>query len=151
MTSARVVVAQDVAKDMGLGASVVRQRINLREATPARHVATLSASPKRIGRIDFGANQTRRGVTYRGGNGRVLLEHAFMATMPTGHRGVFRRTGEFGRKGNPKLERIAEQLGPSIWLVFTKHADAGRSRAVEQLKKNLQSEFRFAVLQSGGE
>lgn len=145
MTSARVVVAQDVGKDMGIGASVIRQRITLKEATPDRHVATLSASPKRIGLIDMKANQTRTGVSYRGRNGsRVRVDHAFIAQMASGHRGVYQRLTK------ARLP-IHELFGPSIWLVFTRHADAGRARAVEQLKKNLQSEFRFAVLQTGGE
>lgn len=143
-TSARVVVAQAIAKDMGIGASVIRERIRIRQARPENLVTSLGASPKRIPLMDFAARQTTHGVTYRGKNGRQKLPHAFLATMGSGHTGVFER------RGKPRLP-IAEKFGPSIWLVFTRYADVGRARGEAQLKKNLQSEFRFASLQAGGE
>jgi hypothetical protein len=38
--------------------------------------------------------------------------------MPSGHRGVFRRTGRYGRRGKPYLERIKELWGPTIYGTF---------------------------------
>jgi len=69
---------------------------------------------------DFGARQTSKGVSvliYKNGS-RTLIQGAFLATMKSGHRGVFERTGEFGRRGNPKLEKIAERFGPKISNAF---------------------------------
>lgn len=144
MTSARVVVGQAVAKDMGIKASDARSGIRINLATATRHAASLSASPKRLPLEKFGANQTARGVTYRNQGGRKRIDHAFLATMASGHRGAFLR------KGKARLP-IRELFGPSIWQSAVTHIDAGRARAEEQLVKNLKSEFRFAVLQAGGE
>ncbi|OGT01092.1 MAG: hypothetical protein A3K04_08185 [Gallionellales bacterium RBG_16_56_9] len=38
--------------------------------------------------------------------------------MQSGHKGVFVRSGKFGRRGNPKLERIQELTGPSVPQMF---------------------------------
>lgn len=40
--------------------------------------------------------QTEAGVTYRAAGGRQLMPRAFIATMPTGHRGVFLREPQAG-------------------------------------------------------
>lgn len=70
--------------------------------------------------INYGATQTKTGVTVRVKNGRKTLKHAFIATMPNGHRGVFERTGA-GHKRVTKKGRsytsglsIRELYGPSI-------------------------------------
>jgi hypothetical protein len=54
--------------------------------------------------------QTRRGVSFRvnTGGGTKRIKSAFTARTKSGHLGIFRRDGRFGRHGNPKLERISE-------------------------------------------
>lgn len=52
-------------------------------------------------------------------SGGGTIKSAFITTVQTGHigvrhAGVFIRTGERGRRGNPKLERIKQLYGPSI-------------------------------------
>jgi hypothetical protein len=146
-TSARVVAAQAVAKDMGLKPSFARDRIVIGTARPDHLVATVSGTTSRIPISAFDARQTRRGVTYRGQNGRQLLPHAFMArvtgplpngVVSPGHNGVFQR------RGKPRLP-IDELYGPSVWKVFVKYAAIARARGEEQLIKNLQSELRYAL------
>lgn len=39
--------------------------------------------------------------------GSYFFKGAFVATMPNGFVGIFRRNGKFGRNGNPKSERIS--------------------------------------------
>jgi hypothetical protein len=73
--------------------------------------------------------QTRKGVTVEINVGkRTLIKGAFLATMKSGHRGVFMRTGEFGRRGNPKLEKIKEAFTTKVSDVFR---DAGFIPAVQ--------------------
>jgi hypothetical protein len=133
-----------VAEDMGLKVGDVNARIRVEQATEDRHVARLYASYKRLPLIDFGAKGPEpsrgkgRGVTARLGGGRNRYPNAFIATMHSGHRGVFTR------KAGPRLP-IVELRGPSIAKVFVKHQDVGLARGQEQLAKNLQSEFRFAL------
>jgi hypothetical protein len=72
--------------------------------------------------------QTRNGVSVQINRGaRRLIQHAFLATMKSGHEGVFMRDGRFGRNGNPKLERIGEAFTTRVSDVF---ADAGMIPAV---------------------
>lgn len=79
----------------------------------------------RLGLLAFPGTKEKKphGVSYRISKmaGRKRIEHGFIATMPSGHRGVFAR----GRK--TRLP-IGEKRGPSIWAVIT--GTAGLLKAV---------------------
>jgi hypothetical protein len=143
-----------VAGDLGVKQGVVKDRIRVELANPDRLRARLYANAKRIPLIDFGAKGPEpsrgrgRGVTVKTGGSRKTIPDAFIATMRSGHRGVFQRVGEGGRRGpRPGHSQlpIRELFGPSIWQVFKKYENVGLARGREQLIKNLQSEFRFAL------
>jgi len=79
------------------------------------YFGSIGAKPFRPGLLAFpGTKQTKHGVRYRLSRtaGRKTIEHGFIATMPSGHRGVFARGGE------TRLP-IKEARGPSIWKVIT--------------------------------
>jgi hypothetical protein len=149
IASAKVVMAREVSSDMGLKVGDVKERISLREARLDNFTATLYAHGSPIPLIDFGATGPEpsrgkgRGVRSRLRGGKPLLPHAFIATMRSGHRGVFERV-----KGAGRL-KIQEAHGPSIAYIFGKHVAVGIARGEEQLVKNLKSEFRFATGQTG--
>lgn len=155
IASANTAMVRVIAGDVGVKQGVVRERIRVEQATPARLRARLYANAKRIPLIDFGAKGPEpsrgrgRGVTVKSGSGRRTIANAFIATMGSGHRGVFQRVaGASGRRGpapNRSQLPIRELFGPSIWKVFTKFQSIGIARGREQLIKNLQSEFRFAL------
>lgn len=142
--SAKTVMVREVAKDLGTKAGDIRDRIGIMEALAHRLQVTLTASSKRIPLIDFrarGPEPSRgkgRGVSARlpGGVGRY--PHAFIATLKSGHRGVFQRTSK------SRLP-ITQLHGPSVARSFTKHVQVGITRGVEQLIKNVRSELRFAL------
>jgi len=136
--SARTVMVRAVAGDMRLKQSVVRNRIMLELARSIGDSAVIVASRRRIPLIQFRARASRRGVraSLPGGKGRY--GDAFIATMRSGHRGVFRRRG---RRRLP----IAELHGPSVGHVFDRHVAAGESRAREAFHTNLRHELRFAL------
>jgi hypothetical protein len=84
----------------------------------------LRARGKPIPLIQFAARATKSGVSVNVKNGRRLLSHAFIATMPSGHRGVFQRVGRMhkrvvrdGRRLSTGLP-IKELFGPSIKAAF---------------------------------
>lgn len=155
ITSANVVMVRTIAGDLGVKQGAVRERIRVEQATPERLRSRLYANAKRIPLIDFGAKGPEpsrgkgRGVTVRTASGRRTIPGAFIATMGSGHRGVFQRVaGASGRRGPaPKRSQlpIRELFGPSIWKVFKKFEAVGIARGREALIKNLQSEFRFAL------
>jgi hypothetical protein len=134
-----------VAADMQLKSSVVRDRIVITEATSNRLAARLDASLKRIPLIDFGAKGKEpsrgkgRGVTAK--TVTRIYPHAFIATMGSGHRGVFQR-----KQGAKRLP-IFELKGASVGEVFSKYQADGTRAAEEALVKNLKSEVRFVLRQ----
>lgn len=129
-----------IAKDMGIKVGDVRARIRLEVPTAQTLSAKLRASLKRIPLIKFGARGPEpsrgrgRGVTYRGKGGRKRHPHAFIATMPGGHRGVFERKGE-GRLP------VRQLYGPSIGRVFDEHRKEIMARGEESALAEFNRQF----------
>lgn len=150
-TAARTELSRLVSADMAMPVRRVRDEIKLVSDETS---ATLSVRGYRIPLIDFkarGPEPSRgrgNGVSYSLPGGRGRLPHAFIATMASGHRGVFERTGRFGRvnkAGRRGLERIAEKYGPSIANVFKKFMSEGADRGREALAKNVQSQINLII------
>lgn len=143
-STARTGMTRLIAADMGLKAGTVRDRIVIRQAGRGLLSATLTANLKRIPLIDFGA----RGPEPSRGKGSGVTAktstrsypHAFIATMRSGHRGVFQR------KGSSRLP-ISELRGASVGEVFGKYHDEGVRIAQDALAKNLEHELRFVMQQ----
>ena len=163
ITQGWTVMSREIARDTGLRVGVVRDAMPISQATLARAEATFKAGLQRIPLIDFkakGPEPSRgkgRGVSYRLPTGRGRLPSGFIATMKSGHRGVFARVGgrasasEFnpnastlrgrafanalraGLTGGPGGGRlpIVEQFGPSLGHVFAKYRPLGMARTRE--------------------
>ncbi len=142
--SAKAAMVGEVAADTGLKVTEVRKRMWVSHAREDHLIATVEASPQPIPLIVYGAMgpYPSRGkgagvvVRFKGGAGRY--PRAFLAVMRSNHRGVFTRV----RRGRLP---IAELHGPSIAHVFEKHVAVGQAHAEDAFKKNLVSEFRFAL------
>lgn len=145
--SVRTVMVRAIAADVGLKQKDVRDALRMQQAAIGRPQALVAAKLKRIPLVDFqatGPNPSRgkgRGVAYKLSGGKNRIENAFIATMPTDHRGVF------VRKAKARLG-IRELFGPSLGHVFAKYRDQGIARGREVLVANLQHEMEFAG--SGG-
>jgi hypothetical protein len=141
-TSARAQLTKDTAADMKpLKVSVVREAFKISNATPSRQIATITARAERIALPKFGARAARgrgRGVTWTMKGERKSALHAFMATMQSGHVGVFER------KGKPRLP-IAELRGPSVASVAAKYGAAGEARFGDMLRTRLAHEIEFEL------
>lgn len=142
-TSGRAEMAQLISADTGLSSGAVKNAVKLEISGDA--AVSIVATGGRIPLIQFkarGPEPSRgrgRGVSYSLPGGRALIGNAFIATMPSGHRGVFVR-----RSGTGRLP-IIEQFGPSLVRVFEKFRPQGQERALESLGKNLRSEISFAM------
>jgi hypothetical protein len=150
-----------VAADLGVGVSLVRARLSVRRATEQRQAATIYANAKRIPLIDLKARGNEpsrgkgRGVTAMSRGVRVRYPEAFIATMKSGHRGVFARAGASRsgrglRSPSPGLP-IRELFGPSVAQSFSNQINGAasrqywRARMEELLTTNLRREFRFVL------
>ena len=100
----------------------VSTKVTLKKGDIARGISkekstyygSVGAKEWRPGLLEFpGTKQTPHGVRYRVSRteGRRMIEHGFIQTMPSGHRGVFART-----RGT-RLP-IGEKRGPSVWKII---------------------------------
>lgn len=118
---ARTAASQEVrAAGYNIKASAIKKSFSIKRASAGNLIVTLRATGRPIGLINYGARQTKSGVSVQVKTGRKVLRHAFVATMPSGHNGVFERTGKQHRTvmKNGKRVRtglpIKELFGPSI-------------------------------------
>lgn len=146
-TTARATMQRRVAVDMKLKVGAVREEIKVDQARPFadRLRARVWVTGNRIPLIDFGARQTKRGVSADTGQGRKVYPHTFIAKMRSGHVGVFQRK-TIGR-GSKRLP-IIERFGPSLPLVFSKHAQEGLVAGEASIAKNLEHELGYALQQA---
>lgn len=152
--NAKTAMVRVVATDMALQQKMVRDRIVATSAkTSGPPSAYLFADQKRVPLINFKARQTkRRGVTYRLPGGAGSLPNAFIATMKTGHEGVYERNSAIRsrkglRRGSPALG-IHEKFGPSIAQSFTTNQKVAETRAIEMLSTNFANEVKFLLSQA---
>jgi hypothetical protein len=155
MATARTQAVREVAKELGIAQAPIRERIVQDRATLKRLETTLRFTGKRLRLIDLGAKQTATGVTYRGHGGRALVRGAFLATMQSGHTGVFKRKlPTLSRKGRPRSSPalpIRELYGLSVPFVATKQhiLESTLRAATEAFAKNSERDIAFAT--SSGE
>lgn len=146
LTTVRAEAARDVAADIGVPVRQVAAAMVITKArfTDLRGVITITG--RRIRLIDLNATGPEpsrgagSGVSYALGGGRRRIGSAFIATMRSGHRGVFKR------KGRTRLP-IQELFGPSIPRVAAKTSilSALKTLGQQTLTRNLGSEIRYLL------
>jgi hypothetical protein len=109
--SAIVKAASVIARRTGLKSATVKERIFYDRVAVGDYEVFLKSSRRAIPLIDFPVSQTRAGVSTRAWGKSQAIKHAFIATMRSGHRGVYRRTST-GRLP------IRELWGPHIAGTF---------------------------------
>lgn len=122
---AQTSAVRELSRNLGLEAGYIQSRTQVLPATPQSQEATLIISDKRAPLIQFGASQSSAGVAYRFGGAGSTIRSAFVATMPSGHRGVYLR--QFRGPGSSQRSRrgprgsqlpIHERFGPSLATAF---------------------------------
>lgn len=160
IASGRTAMVRAITADTGLKSRDVRDAIVMREATLNRPEAKLAASLERLPLSKFDAHGPEpsrgqgRGVSYRLPTGRGRIDDAFIATMRSGHRGVFKRIGPSVRKsprGWTKNLPIEELHGPSLGKVFAKFRQMGIDRTLATFEKNLDHELQFETSAAAAE
>ncbi len=123
------------AEQIKLPKGEVARGIGKRKASYSNLSGAVNAVPHRPALTKFkGTRQLKRGVKYRiGTEGFKTILHGFIATMESGHRGVFLRKD---------IERlpIKELKGPSIWKVISNTPGlltAANQKAAKNLSKQV--------------
>ena len=146
--SGQTAMVKAVSADTGIAAKNVKREIQIDKANRSRPMVALTIAGRRIPLIAFGARGPEpsrgrgRGVSYRLPGGRGRVPNAFIATMGSGHRGVFKRRGR-------KRLAIVELRGPSLPHVFEKFLPRFREAAQTSLVKSLTHEISFARSKQG--
>lgn len=154
--SEQVAIARDVRASIGLTASRIKSEINITAANVSRLIARLKSRGYRIPLIEFGGKGPEpsrgqgSGASARLEGKRKRYPHAFVATMDSGHRGIFERTpGKVMRLQKPtwkiKRQAIHELMGPSIAKAFERAIPIGQQRREEVLYKNIKHEIEFQL------
>lgn len=158
--SGQTAMTKAVSADTGIAQKNVKREIQLDKATRTTPRVALTIKGRRIPLIAFqarGPEPSRgrgKGVSYRLPTGRGRVGDAFIATMGSGHRGVFKRkpgASRRGRKATRPLLPIMELRGPSLPHVFEKFIPKFREAAQESFVKNLRSDISFAKSKEAGE
>jgi hypothetical protein len=144
-TSVRAAVAPVIARDIGLKVGWVKDELKIHKSSVQRLRASVSVRGARVPLIQLMGPEPSRGkgtgVRYRTSTGRGHIRDAFIGTMRSGHRGVYKRTSK------ARLP-IQELFGVSLPFVFHKHLEFGMKQSEELLAKNIEREFRFVMGQS---
>ena len=140
-TEARTRASRLLSQKIGVKVKDIRERVTLQRASYSKWRSFVKISRRRIPLISFGARQTKKGVTYKKEGERVLIRHAFKATMKSGHTGIFKR------KFSSRLP-ISELRGPSLGQVFVgapEAADAIYRESMQRLGKNIHDQVRMIL------
>lgn len=87
----RTAASRAIRADYAYKASTVNASFKVHLANNTNGSAALQSKGRRVRLIDMGARQTAKGVSVRVSKRRKLIRGAFIATMKSGHRGVFIR------------------------------------------------------------
>jgi len=123
----RTRIVRLTAKELRIRQKLIRERVWIQKANSKKLRGRVRAGAYGWPYILFSALQKLTGVQVKIGK-KQLLEHAFMARMPTGHLGVFRRgTKATFFPGAPRLPiheqrtysptKIIRKLGAEPWII----------------------------------
>ncbi len=141
VTSARTEATKLVRQELNLKLGTVREAIGVRKASRGIVSGAIVIEPKDVGLIDYGARQTKAGVTVKvkKAGGRSLVKRAFIATMKSGKVGVFTRYPEGGGPRSPRLP-IRMLFSTSVRQFFK------RQRVVDHIAQFAARKFNIEAL-----
>jgi hypothetical protein len=146
-TTVRAEAAREInAEYAGLKIGAVKDRIVIQKANKITQRVIIFVSGRPIPIIEFAAHQIRQGVTVKVKGTRKLLRHAFIATMPSGHKGVFVRRGSRNvLAARLPIDQVFSISLPVAWS-NKKVMDAVVRSAKERFPGALSQEVRFLKL-----
>lgn len=154
-TTVRAEAARRVGKGYNIKVGAAKSQMNITRANRGRVRAVITVSGRPIPLAQFDARPTGphsggvggRQVSVKVKGQRKQLRNAFIATMKTGHRGIFVRatTG----KGGKRLP-IRELFSLSLPVAFSQKQiiDALLAVASERFAETLRQEMRFVLLKA---
>lgn len=95
--------AKAISAELNLTQATIKKNHKAFKASLARVTGKFQSQGRPIPLIKYGATQVRDGVSVRikRGSPKKTIKFAFLATMKSGHKGVFQRTSPFVGAGRP--------------------------------------------------
>jgi Prophage minor tail protein Z (GPZ) len=144
----RADVSTRLKKETGVRVKVIKTRLVVIPPKIDKLEAILRVGGTPVPAIEYRAKQTPTGVTFGTGSSRAFLKGSFIATMKSGHRGVYSRSRPSrSRRGKPRSSPalpIFERFGPPLSIVALRTEILKSSLTVgqEAFQKNLAHELR---------
>lgn len=144
--------------------AAVDETFKIQKASTGNMTASISSTGKPLALIDYSSRQTKKGVSVqvRKDHARKIVPSAFIATMQSGHKGVFWREWHGGTKKpvNPKINyaalprqyrlKIKELYGPRVPDIMSNDPVMKNilSKAGDRLHSNLvhETDYEFSKL-----
>lgn len=152
LASGRSVGVKVISAEVGVQQKDVRKAMSFQEATFQTVTARLGLSLKRIALSKFNARGPEpskgkgRGVTWRIGNSTKRGPDMFLATLKSGHRGVFSRIAPGERKSRGAWSKnlpIVQHHGPSLGYILDKNREPVQKAMIDSFHKNFDHEMEF--------
>lgn len=148
---AESITAKDVTKELAVKQKTVKKEIRRKKKSKTSVEVELSKSA-RIPLRDFGARQTRKGVSYRISktSGRKVVHGAFQGPKPGIKHGKWNGR-VFKRVGKSRLP-IVQLRGPSPWgvVVHKNRLPSITAQVNDELKKQIAERIRYLKLKKSG-
>lgn len=137
--------ASAIAKHMGAKSAGVKEAIDLPFVAVGQYQADIKASKRPIPLINFKVRQTAKGVSTTAWGKTTQIHGAFIATMKSGHRGVYRRTSSHRTP-------IKELWGPTVLGTFVTPEVAAiiQETMKKRIAYNLARRVRAQMRKGGG-
>ena len=132
--------SQAIRKDRKLKARDVKKRLVIFRANRHKMSVIISGSGKAVPLGAYPARQVKRGVRVNVKGTRKLVKGAFIATMRSGHKGVFKRRG-------PKRLPVDELYSTTVAdaMKNPRVRSAMHSAAVKRFRRVFEQELRHAI------
>jgi hypothetical protein len=113
IAKAKTSASRDVRTEYKVKAKDLKNKMALVKATRTTQTGMIKVSAKPMPVFPFGARQNKRGVSVNITGQRKTIKSAFIATMDSGHRGVFVRGRYQGTELQYRTKRINKK-GPDL-------------------------------------
>jgi hypothetical protein len=145
LTSGRTMIKREIMGELNVSQKATLRVIKIRRASPSKPGGSITVSREPIKLGEFHPKKTKEGVQVqvRKSKGAEVIKHAFIATMPSGHTGVFKRFPDAKAKKvmtakGPRWHglRIKELYGPTVVGVL-----AGKPGLAKKIQTDIEADF----------
>ncbi len=158
LKNTQVEASKQIRRELNLPAAQVKDRLDIHRANLSRQAGHIRVSRRSVPVMAFGARKTSRGISVRikKTKPRTFFRHAFKATMPSGHTGIFERAPNwrmrYPRRGGGRKHGlpIEELFSTTVLESFQNHIPKLREFTNERLVVNLRAESQYRLAKSLG-